>query len=214
MTRTRAILAPGDSLLLYSDGLVEAHNPQGEMFGFPRLRTMACGLSSGPALIEHLPRRPGRLHRSGLGAGRRRDLRDVGAERLAEPPRTGSEEQANSQYWRAGGSSPISPSPASPATSAQAMEQVAAAVAGLDLPAERLERLKTAVAEATMNAMEHGNHYEPDLPVAIQVLTSADELIVRITDHGGGAAASRRPMRPTWRPSWPGCNRRAAGACS
>ena len=41
------ILAPGESLLIYSDGLVEAHNPQGEMFGFPRLRTMACGLGSG-----------------------------------------------------------------------------------------------------------------------------------------------------------------------
>ena len=52
------------------------------------------------------------------------------------------------------------------------MEQVAAAVAGLDLPADRLERLKTAVGEATMNAMEHGNRYDPDLPVAIQVRDS------------------------------------------
>jgi predicted ester cyclase len=32
------ILASGDSTLFYSDGLVEAHNPQREMFGFPRLR--------------------------------------------------------------------------------------------------------------------------------------------------------------------------------
>lgn len=30
--------APGDCLLMYSDGLVEAHNPQGEMFSFPRLQ--------------------------------------------------------------------------------------------------------------------------------------------------------------------------------
>ncbi len=29
-------LEPGDSLWLFSDGLVEAHNPQGEMFGLPR----------------------------------------------------------------------------------------------------------------------------------------------------------------------------------
>ena len=35
-----AVLAPGDSLLMFSDGLVEAHSPQGEMFGFPRLRQM------------------------------------------------------------------------------------------------------------------------------------------------------------------------------
>ncbi len=59
-------------------------------------------------------------------------------------------------------------------------------MAGLDLPADRLERLKTAVGEATMNAMEHGNRYDPDLPVAIRVQTTADELIVSITDHGGG----------------------------
>jgi serine phosphatase RsbU (regulator of sigma subunit) len=32
-----ATLAPGDTLLFYSDGLVEAHNPRREMFGFPRL---------------------------------------------------------------------------------------------------------------------------------------------------------------------------------
>jgi steroid delta-isomerase-like uncharacterized protein len=34
------ILTPGDSTLFYSDGLVEAHNPQHEMFGFPRLRRL------------------------------------------------------------------------------------------------------------------------------------------------------------------------------
>ena len=31
-------LREGDSVLFYSDGLVEAHDPEGEMFGFPRLR--------------------------------------------------------------------------------------------------------------------------------------------------------------------------------
>src|SRR5919112_5798486 len=33
-------LEAGDSALFYSDGLVEAHNPKGEMFGFPRLRAL------------------------------------------------------------------------------------------------------------------------------------------------------------------------------
>jgi serine phosphatase RsbU (regulator of sigma subunit)/predicted ester cyclase len=36
------VLEPRDSALLYSDGLVEAHNPQGEMFGFPRLRALVA----------------------------------------------------------------------------------------------------------------------------------------------------------------------------
>ena len=35
-----------------------------------------------------------------------------------------------------------------------------------------------------MNAMEHGNQYRPELPVAIVVRASAAELVVRITDHG------------------------------
>ena len=34
------ILHSGQAALLYSDGLVEAHDPEGDMFGFPRLRTL------------------------------------------------------------------------------------------------------------------------------------------------------------------------------
>jgi predicted ester cyclase len=33
-------LEAGEAALLYSDGLVEAHDPKGEMFGFPRLRAL------------------------------------------------------------------------------------------------------------------------------------------------------------------------------
>ena len=46
--------------------------------------------------------------------------------------------------------------------------RVAEAV-GDALPAGRLERLKTATAEATMNAMEHGNRYDPELFVHVMV---------------------------------------------
>jgi serine phosphatase RsbU (regulator of sigma subunit)/predicted ester cyclase len=36
------VLQEGDSALLYTDGLVEAHDPQREMFGFPRLRSLVA----------------------------------------------------------------------------------------------------------------------------------------------------------------------------
>jgi serine phosphatase RsbU (regulator of sigma subunit) len=36
------ILQAGESVLFYSDGLVEAHDHKGEMFGFPRLRTLVA----------------------------------------------------------------------------------------------------------------------------------------------------------------------------
>ena len=36
------VLEAGEAALFYSDGLVEAHDPQGEMFGFPRLRELVA----------------------------------------------------------------------------------------------------------------------------------------------------------------------------
>jgi serine phosphatase RsbU (regulator of sigma subunit)/ketosteroid isomerase-like protein len=36
------VLQAGESALFYSDGLVEAHDPEGEMFGFPRLRALVA----------------------------------------------------------------------------------------------------------------------------------------------------------------------------
>jgi serine phosphatase RsbU (regulator of sigma subunit) len=36
------ILNSGEAALFYSDGLVEAHDPEGEMFGFPRLQLLVA----------------------------------------------------------------------------------------------------------------------------------------------------------------------------
>jgi serine phosphatase RsbU (regulator of sigma subunit) len=36
------VLDAGEGALFYSDGLVEAHDPEGEMFGFPRLRELVA----------------------------------------------------------------------------------------------------------------------------------------------------------------------------
>ncbi len=53
-----ASLREGDSVLFYSDGLVEAHDPKGEMFGFPRLRSRVAEhgeeRSLGDFLLEEL----------------------------------------------------------------------------------------------------------------------------------------------------------------
>jgi serine phosphatase RsbU (regulator of sigma subunit) len=48
------MLEPRDSALLYSDGLVEAHDPHGEMFGFPRLRELVAGHGEEGSLEEAL----------------------------------------------------------------------------------------------------------------------------------------------------------------
>jgi serine/threonine-protein kinase RsbW len=74
--------------------------------------------------------------------------------------------------------------PSEPGNERLAMERVAEVVKELGLSEQRLERLKTAVAEATMNAMEHGNRYRPEVPVVIEVLSSGADLSVRINDQG------------------------------
>ena len=76
--------------------------------------------------------------------------------------------------------------PSEPGNERLAMETVAETVKDLGFSGEELERLKTAVAEATMNAMEHGNHYRPEVPVELQVLATDHDLLVRITDRGSG----------------------------
>ena len=48
------ILGAGDSALFYSDGLVEAHDPKGEMFGFPKLRALVGEHGEEQALGEYL----------------------------------------------------------------------------------------------------------------------------------------------------------------
>lgn len=47
-------LEPGESLLFYSDGLVEAHNPGHEMFGLPRLQTLLTRQADETPLIDFL----------------------------------------------------------------------------------------------------------------------------------------------------------------
>jgi predicted ester cyclase len=51
-------LDTGEGVLFYSDGLVEAHNPEGEMFGFPRLQALVAEhgeeRSLGDSLLEEL----------------------------------------------------------------------------------------------------------------------------------------------------------------
>src|SRR5215204_1068995 len=48
------VLEEGEAVLFYSDGLVEAHDPHGEMFGFPRLRALVSEHTEEGALGEFL----------------------------------------------------------------------------------------------------------------------------------------------------------------
>jgi serine phosphatase RsbU (regulator of sigma subunit)/anti-sigma regulatory factor (Ser/Thr protein kinase) len=170
---TEAVLEPGQVMLLHSDGVAEAHSAEKEMFGFPRLLDVV---------------------------GSRQDKGDVIDRVLTEldrfTPQGGEQEDDITlvALTRADGGSHVTPTgfldvsftiPSEQGNERAASERVAEAVASLGLESARLERLKTAVSEAVMNAIEHGNQSNPELPVEIGIRREAGELLVRITDEGG-----------------------------
>jgi serine phosphatase RsbU (regulator of sigma subunit) len=75
-------LSPGDSLLFYSDGLVEAHNSRREMFGFPRLQKLLAEHADVTSLIDFLL---GELkHFTGEGWEQEDDVTLLTLQRIAE----------------------------------------------------------------------------------------------------------------------------------
>ena len=166
-------IAPGERVVFYSDGLVEAHNPQRQMYSTPRLQDLLAASGDENDLITLLMADLAVF--AGEGWEQEDDITCVTLARAPAP--------APAAAWRTLASFAI---PSAPGNERQAMAQTAAAVADLGIVPTHLERIKTAVAEATMNAMEHGNKYDPDKPAQIEILCSPNALLVRISDQGGG----------------------------
>jgi serine phosphatase RsbU (regulator of sigma subunit)/anti-sigma regulatory factor (Ser/Thr protein kinase) len=161
-------LDAGTTVLLYSDGLVEAHDPERDMFGTARaVDVMAADRDAEPLIDDLL----GALHSFGAGAHEQED--DITLVVIQRREASGPPVLADFELESA------------PGNEREAMQRVLDALASSGLPPARLERLGTAVAEATMNAMEHGNGYSPDRPVRLIVSTTEHEAIVQIVDHGG-----------------------------
>jgi len=51
---------------------------------------------------------------------------------------------------------------------------------------DRVEDLKTAIAEACINAMEHGNKFDEALPVGVVLTLNDDSLEIKVVDKGPG----------------------------
>ena len=71
----------------------------------------------------------------------------------------------------------------------------AASVAKLmGFPDDRIEDLKTALAEACINAIEHGNHLNDNLCVGVILSVSDEALEVKVMDTGTGI--TKTPAKP------------------
>lgn len=67
-----------------------------------------------------------------------------------------------------------------------AMDTAASVAHLMGFGAERIEDLKTAISEACINAMEHGNKLDETLSVSIILSIDGDSLEVRVVDTGDG----------------------------
>jgi serine phosphatase RsbU (regulator of sigma subunit)/anti-sigma regulatory factor (Ser/Thr protein kinase) len=164
------ILRPGEAILLHSDGIAEAHDRDRRMFGFPRMRDLCDRFQGGQGLIDELLADLAGF--TGPEWEQEDDITLVSLVRSQESPQSRVLDEFEL--------------PSVTGNERQAMERVATSVRDVGLPPRRLERLKTAVAEATMNAIEHGNQGRAELPVRIEVSALNGTIVVRITDHGDG----------------------------
>ncbi len=185
---TVGTIGAGDAMLLYSDGVVEQHGPGREMYGFPRLREAMATDEAGSRLLDRLLEG---LHAfTGASWEQEDDITLVTLRRAAAVAGDWSEDRPEVELTRDDAPTVDDGEPLSSFTiegaignEREAMERVAAAVAPLGLAAPRLERLKTAVAEAVMNAIEYGSQGDPDVPVDVRVDADAEEIRVRVTDR-------------------------------
>jgi serine phosphatase RsbU (regulator of sigma subunit)/anti-sigma regulatory factor (Ser/Thr protein kinase) len=186
---TEGRVGEGDAVLLYSDGLVEAHGPGREMYGFPRLREAMATDDAGSELLDRLLDEL----RAFTGAAWEQED-DITLVTLRRSSGVAAEawsiDRPEVELTR-DAPAPAVPSAALAAFTIEgaignerdAMRRVADAVAPLELEPARLERLKTAVAETVMNAIEYGSQGNPDVPVDVRVDADADTITVRVTDR-------------------------------
>jgi anti-sigma regulatory factor (Ser/Thr protein kinase) len=180
-----ATIAPGERVLLYSDGLTEQHDANGEMFGFGRTAEVVAKARAGSELTDACVAALAEF--TGTDVEQEDDItlvalrRTAGAAHAADAP---SEETAKSDQAPTSLTFSLA---SEPGNERQALRELEDVLAASWLEPDQRERLNTAVAEATMNAIEHGNHNRPELMVDITASVDADAITIDVTDHGAAA---------------------------
>ena len=67
-----------------------------------------------------------------------------------------------------------------------AMERVTSLARSMGFETERIEDLKTAIAEACTNAMEHGNKFDQNTTVGVVLTANDRSLKILVRDQGNG----------------------------
>jgi serine phosphatase RsbU (regulator of sigma subunit) len=174
---TRHVMECGEVMVLTSDGITEAHDVEGGMYGFARLMDRVATESSDRDMVASVIADVEAF--TGSDAEQEDDITLVVVSRMSSALdsalafQTSTREVSRFSVPSVEGNERV------------AIEKVAAAVHALGLDQSQLERLQTAVGETVMNAMEHGNRYDPGLDVDVVVTATDSAIKVRVTDQGG-----------------------------
>ncbi|MGI9641459.1 MAG: ATP-binding SpoIIE family protein phosphatase [Acidimicrobiia bacterium] len=179
-------LSVGEVMVLTSDGITEAHNADGEMYGFSRLLAQVGTSSVAGAAVSSLITDLEQF--TGPDAEQEDDITVVAVRRTSsardsaaifhEAPNGKVERLASFTVESIDGNERL------------AIDRVVESLAMVRLDPAKSEKLKTAVGETVMNAIEHGNDGEEDRSVYVEVEAGAKEVVVRVTDEGSGPGAA------------------------
>jgi anti-sigma regulatory factor (Ser/Thr protein kinase) len=183
-------LEPGQEVLLHSDGVVEAHDRNRQMFGFPRLKRLVAEPVTGGELIDLVLADLGRF--TGPGWEQEDDITLVALARLPVTARSG--QAVPDETVSLPGDARVLASfevASEPGGERLVLPVLATAIEPLGLPKARRDALATAVAEAAMNAIEHGNDRRPELPVRLVVAATDAAVLVTVTDRAVHSVGER-----------------------
>ena len=162
---------PGDALLFYSDGVTEARNPAGELFGAERLAdcVRSNGADDPEALVEAIRQAVCTFTDSDQLTD---DLTCVAIRVEARQlPLTQAELELRSDL--------------SELHQARAfVRAVCNALPGTPLPADRVAELELAVNEAASNIMKHAYHGRTDQGIHLEAETFPDQVVIRLYHRG------------------------------
>ena len=174
---TKYEMSAGEVMVLTSDGITEAHNAEGEMYGFGRLMDRVARRPINDDVLNAVVTELEAF--TGEGAEQEDDITLVVVKRTSSAQASAETFEERRQVLAKFAI------PSEEGNERIAIAKVTAAVDELGLEPARLERLKTAVGETVMNAIEHGNQNRVELDVDVQVCANEDSVSVLVSDQGG-----------------------------
>lgn len=179
----RLQLGPGDRFVMYTDGMVELRNRQGELFGFERLEQGLAGWAPGVPLAQLVE---GLLKQMDSYAGLQEqddrtivvlEMQSAGVALPGSANMTLSDGGQMICQWQI---------PAMHGSERQVLAELDALIRDAWPHTGRLEDMKSAIAEAIINAAEHGYCLDTTRMIPIQVQIGTHLIVCRVYDGGTG----------------------------